>query len=109
MGARVDLRDKEAVRRALDEPMSATIDASLLLYASDETSQFHPRALGFLEQLARGPSLVYLLDAAASGNLVPDAHVVSLMRENGVRTIWTNDRDFRRFSSLDVRDPFASS
>lgn len=46
-------------------------------------------------------------DASASGNLVPDAHVVSLMRQNGVRTIWTNDKDFRRFAGLDVRDPFA--
>jgi predicted nucleic acid-binding protein len=29
------------------------------------------------------------------------------MRENGVRTLWTNDRDFRRFDGIDVRDPFA--
>lgn len=46
-------------------------------------------------------------DAPPSGNLVPDAHLVALMRENGVRTIWTNDRDFRRFDGIDVRDPFA--
>jgi hypothetical protein len=30
------------------------------------------------------------------------------MRQNGVRTIWTHDRDFRRFAGLDVRDPFAA-
>jgi predicted nucleic acid-binding protein len=29
------------------------------------------------------------------------------MRENGVRTIWTNDRDFRSFDGIDVRNPFA--
>lgn len=29
------------------------------------------------------------------------------MRENGVRTIWTDDRDFRRFDGIYVRDPFA--
>jgi len=43
----------------------------------------------------------------ASGNLVPDAHLVALMRENGVATLWTHDRDFRRFDAIRVRDPFA--
>jgi len=144
--------------------VSETIDANLLLYASDETSPFHPQALGFLDQLIRAPGLVYLFwptvmaylrvathpaifarplptdiaignveallglsnvqttgeqdrfwqryrgvaaDGSVSGNLVPDAHLVALMLEHGVRTIWTNDRDFRRFDGIDVRDPFA--
>lgn len=145
--------------------MSATIDANVLLYASDDSSPFHTRALRFLEELARGPGLVYLFwptvmaylrvsthgsvftrpleredaianvdallalpqvqttgegarfweiysevshDGTASGNLVPDAHLVALMRQNGVRTIWTGDRDFRRFRGIDARDPFAT-
>jgi hypothetical protein len=46
-------------------------------------------------------------DALPSGNLVPDAHVAALMLENDVRTIWTRDRDYRRFPRIDVRDPFA--
>lgn len=46
-------------------------------------------------------------EADARANLVPDAHLVALMVENGVRTIWTHDRDFRRFPGIDVRDPFA--
>jgi uncharacterized protein len=41
------------------------------------------------------------------GNLVPDAHLVSLLRENGVDTIWSHDRDFRKFGGIRVRDPFA--
>ena len=143
--------------------MSATVDANLLLYASDEESPFHARALRFLDELARGTALVYLFwptvmaylriathpsiferplstetavgnieallelptvqttgeqerfwrryrevvdDGRVSGNLVSDAHVVALMRENDVRTIWTNDRDLRRFAGIDVRDPF---
>ena len=45
-------------------------------------------------------------DAAPSGSLVPDAHVVALMLENEVRTIWTHDRDYRRFTSIEIRDPF---
>jgi hypothetical protein len=46
-------------------------------------------------------------DALPTGNLISDAHIVALMRENGVRTIWTHDRDYRRFSGIEVRDPFA--
>lgn len=40
------------------------------------------------------------------GNLVPDAHLVGLMNEHGVTTIWTHDRDFRKFDGITVRDPF---
>ncbi len=146
--------------------MSATVDANVLLYASDEASPRHARAGQLLEELAAGPALLYvfwptvmaylristhpsvfesplhpelaygnierLLDSpavqtageeprfwplfretadegAARGNLVPDAHLVALMRQNGVRTIWTHDRDYRRFAGLDVRDPFAAA
>ena len=41
------------------------------------------------------------------GNLVPDAHVAAILFQHGVRTVYTNDRDFRKFQSLDVRDPFS--
>jgi uncharacterized protein len=41
------------------------------------------------------------------GNLVPDVHVAAILFQHGVRTLYTNDRDFRKFQSLDVRDPFA--
>lgn len=40
------------------------------------------------------------------GNLVPDAHLVALMHQHGISTIWTNDRDFRKFSGITVKDPF---
>jgi toxin-antitoxin system PIN domain toxin len=143
--------------------LSFTLDANVLLYASDEASAHHARARDFLEQAVGGDELVYLFwptvmaylriatdpaifdkplspadatanvesllgfphvqtagehdrfwaayrhvarEADARGNLVPDAHVVALMTENGVRTIWTRDRDYRRFSGIDVRDPF---
>lgn len=144
--------------------MSVTVDANVLLYASDSSSPFHPRARATLEALARGPEIVYLFwptlmaylriathpavfreplsgaqaianveallsrphvrapgegdrfwdlfremagEPPVSGNLVPDAHLVALMREHGVRTILTHDRDFRRFDGIRVRDPFA--
>ncbi len=45
-------------------------------------------------------------DALPSGNLVPDAHLVTWMLDNDDRTIWTRDRDFRRFPRIEVHDPF---
>ena len=44
--------------------------------------------------------------ATVRGDAVPDTHLASLMRENGVRILYTRDRGFRRFEFLDVRDPF---
>lgn len=144
--------------------MSYTVDANVLLYASDEASPRYLRARALVERLARGPEIAYLFwptlmaymriathpsifarplsvaeaidnidqlvsrphvqnpgeldrfwslyrsvaaDAPPSGNLVPDAHMVALMRENDVRTIWTHDRDFRRFGGVEIVDPFA--
>ena len=47
-------------------------------------------------------------DVTPTGNLVPDAHLVALMLENGVRTIMTRDRDYRKFRGITVRDPCAT-
>jgi toxin-antitoxin system PIN domain toxin len=41
------------------------------------------------------------------GNLVPDAHLATILFQNGVRVLYSNDRDFLKFSSVDLRDPFA--
>jgi len=41
------------------------------------------------------------------GNLVPDAHIASLLRQHGIRELYTRDRDFRKFDFLRVYDPFA--
>jgi toxin-antitoxin system PIN domain toxin len=51
----------------------------------------------------------YLASGGATirGNMVSDMHLAALMRDNGVRVLYTRDRDFRRFDFLDVRDPFA--
>lgn len=45
--------------------------------------------------------------AQVKGNLVPDAHLVTLMRQHGVREIWSYDRDFRRFDGIAAREPSA--
>jgi uncharacterized protein len=44
-------------------------------------------------------------EVPARGNLVPDAHIAVLLRQNGVRRLYTHDRDFRKFDFLDVKDP----
>jgi toxin-antitoxin system PIN domain toxin len=77
----------------------ANIDALL--------SRPHVRAPGEQPEFWRRYRTV-ATDAVPTGNLVPDAHLVALMLENEVRTIWTHDRDFRRFQGIEVRDPFGS-
>ena len=41
------------------------------------------------------------------GNLIPDAHVATILFQHGVRAFYSNDRDFRKFPSIELRDPFA--
>ncbi len=87
--------------RALQEPLPST------------------RAIENVEGLLRLPHVVtpsegttfwstYLASGGrtARGNSVPDTHLATLMRESGVRILYSRDRDFRRFDFLDVRDPF---
>jgi toxin-antitoxin system PIN domain toxin len=143
--------------------VSATVDANVLVYASNAADPTHQEARALLERLATGPELVYLfwptlmgylrivthpgilprpLSAADAthniaqllarpnvrtpgeadrfwdvylrtsgdhcrGNDVPDAHLAALMRQHGVRIIYTRDRDFRRFDGIEAHDPFA--
>jgi toxin-antitoxin system PIN domain toxin len=46
--------------------------------------------------------------AAMRGGDVTDAHIAALMRQHGVGTIYSRDRDFRRFDGIRVEDPFAA-
>jgi toxin-antitoxin system PIN domain toxin len=143
--------------------MSVTVDANVLIYASNASDPVHGPARTLLERLAVGPNLVYLFwptimgylrivthptilpnpltftEASANisallsrphirtagespgfwelylatagrqirGNEVPDAHLATLMRQHGVDTIYTRDRDFRRYEGIAVRDPLA--
>lgn len=43
-----------------------------------------------------------------SGNLLHDAHTAALMREYGIKRIYTRDTDFHRFPFLEVIDPLAA-
>jgi len=44
----------------------------------------------------------------AAGNLVTDLQIAVLMREHGIKVIYTRDADFHRFPFLEVRDPMQS-
>ena len=140
--------------------MSVTVDANILVYASNEADPAHEPARAVLERLAAGPDILYLFwpvllgylrivthpailptplapgeatgnvtalvgrphvrtpgedpgfwdlylgqGTRARGNEVPDVHLATLMRQYGVRTIYSRDRGFRRFEGLEVRDP----
>ncbi len=45
-------------------------------------------------------------DEQTRGNAVPDAHLAALMRQHGVATIYTRDRDFLRFDGISPLDLF---
>lgn len=79
-------------------------------------------AIADVESLAASPSVLLLGDgpthlahlrrAAADGHplgaQIHDAHVVALALEHGVTELLSADRDFRRYRTLVVRDPFAT-
>jgi toxin-antitoxin system PIN domain toxin len=77
-------------------------------------------AWGFLDALLESPSVSMLIEGerhatiaadlirqvpTLRGNILHDAHTVALMREHGIRVIYTRDTDFHRFAAVDVRDP----
>lgn len=41
----------------------------------------------------------------ARGNFLHDCHIAAVMKEHGVKTIYTRDTDFRLFPFLNVVDP----
>ena len=45
-------------------------------------------------------------EAGVSGNLIHDAHIAALCIEHGIGELITGDRDFSRFDSLSVINPF---
>ncbi len=43
--------------------------------------------------------------AGVRGGMVHDARIAAICLDNGVRELWSADRDFNRFPSLTVRNP----
>ena len=44
-------------------------------------------------------------DLTVRGNDVPDAHLAALLRQHDVPTLYTNDRDFRKYPFLKIVNP----
>lgn len=87
----------------LDAPLTPAAAAGNI---DQFVSQPHVRLVGEMDGF--WPAYRRVADAVnPRGNLVPDAHLVALMRQHGISTIWTHDRDFRKFEGITVRDPFA--
>jgi toxin-antitoxin system PIN domain toxin len=82
--------------RAPEESM-AFIDA-LQRSPSLQMLEHGPQHLAALGELLRaGPSV--------RGSDLHDGHIVALMREHGVRTIYTRDAAFLRFPDIEAIDP----
>jgi toxin-antitoxin system PIN domain toxin len=45
-------------------------------------------------------------DLVVRGDLVSDVQLAAVLRHHGVRVLYTNDADFRRFKFLEIRNPF---
>jgi toxin-antitoxin system PIN domain toxin len=80
------------------------------------------QAWAFLAALVASPSVGFLAHTdrhaavaaqviselpLVAGNQMHDAHTAILMREHGIKTIYTRDTDFHRFPFLEPRDPTA--
>jgi toxin-antitoxin system PIN domain toxin len=125
-------RHSEAIRfldqRAADPDLFCLAWSTLIAYLRITT---HPRvfarplapseALGNVESLVALPRVRVLSEGEGfldvyrevtahfpvRGNIVPDAHLAAVLRQHGVRRLYTADRDFRKFDFLQVTDPFA--
>jgi len=78
----------------------------------------------FVETLAASPAFGVLVETERheevakqtfeelpemSGNVLHDAHTAILMREHGIRQIYSRDTDFNLFSFLEVLDPLETT
>lgn len=143
--------------------MSYSLDANILIYASDQDSPYYEKATRFLTDCMNNTEPLYIcwptlfaylristhpgifaapLTPKAAlenvetlrvlphvrfigegeqfwehyretcqglnvrGNLVPDAQVAALLRERGVRRLFSRDRDFLKFPYVELTDPF---
>jgi uncharacterized protein len=81
-----------------------------------------PEAWRFIEAVLASPTIAVLIETdrhrrvaadvfqhvlGLAGKLVFDTHTAVLMKEHGIKTIYTRDNDFHRFPFLKVVDPMA--
>ena len=119
-------RDKVEAWRRMDSPWYATwgIFYEFLRVITHPRVFRHPwtarHAWSFVEAILASPSFGLLLPTARHpgaaaevigkstflrGNLLYDAQTAVLMREHGIKKIYTRDMDFHRFPFLEPVDP----
>jgi predicted nucleic acid-binding protein len=81
------------------------VDTNVLIYGADKDSPDHARCRRLTERHRHVAAEIFAEVPGITGNLVFVAHTAILMRENGIRTIYTRDTDFNRFPFLDTVDP----
>jgi hypothetical protein len=82
------------------------------------------KAWAFVEAVLESPGVGILVEGARHrdiaaqvlkelsslrGNILHDAHTAILMREHGVRRIYTRDQDFHHFEFVEVLDPLGET
>jgi len=90
--------------RVLPKPLTAVQAWSIIesLLASPSL-----RVLGETERHAELAARTLAEVPLLAGNILHDAHIAIVMREHGVRRLYTRDSDFHRFPFLEVLDPMA--
>ena len=144
--------------------MSYSIDTNILIYAFNRDSDYHGKAVKFIEDLSNSSEETWIMPWAithsflriithpgilpsplspahaieaieqlfalknvipagetddfwpvykkeflslpARGNSVPDTQILSILKINGVKKFYSKDKDFLRFESIRVIDPF---
>ena len=94
------------------------VDTTLLVYAHRADSPFHEPAVACIASLAEGrgawaiawPCLHEFVSTATHPKVFnpPTKAAIAIAAiciDNGVRELWSADRDFNRFPSLPVRNP----
>jgi uncharacterized protein len=94
------------------------LDTNILIYALREDAPFHQPAARCVAELAEGRAMwaipwpclyedlrTLLTTSRVTGARVHDARIAALCLQHGVRELWSADRDFGRFPSLNVVNP----
>jgi uncharacterized protein len=81
-------------------PPSSAVDHIKKIVAHPNTHMLGPTAES-LEILSR-----LVKDMHITGGQISDAVTASILEANGIRTIYTNDRDYWKFPALKPVDPF---
>lgn len=86
-----------------------TVTPADLAFAQAEHWLASPRTVVLTETRQHLVTLRRLVERGrASGGALHDARIAAICLDNGVRELWTADRDFSRFPELTVRNPLAA-